>query len=176
MTAPTDTGTGSAGDPGTTATPAGAAAFTPIASQADLDRIIGERLARQKAQFGDVEALKAKAAKLDEIEAKSKTELERATEAAKAHEARAAAAEMALLRRDVAAAKGVPAELADRLSGKTREEMEADADKLLGVINGRPGGNNGTRHVTDLRPGALPAGGQQPSSGSDWMRAQASRQ
>lgn len=65
-------------------------------SEADLNRIVQERLARQKAQFGDVEALKAKAAKLDEIEAKSKSDLEREQEArVKAEQERDAALQRA---------------------------------------------------------------------------------
>lgn len=174
MTAPTDAGAGNgdaAGNAGTTTPPVGGGtAFAPITSQADLDRVISDRLSRQRAQFSDYDALKAKAAKFDEHEAANKTELQRAQEAAAADKARADVAETALLRARVAAAKGIPAELADRLAGKTQAEMEADADKLLAVL-GRGSAPNGERHVTDLRPGALPAGGPQVSSGSDWMRS-----
>lgn len=35
---------------------------------------------------------------------------------------------------EVAEAKGLPAGLAKRLLGKTREELEADADELLSII------------------------------------------
>lgn len=35
---------------------------------------------------------------------------------------------------EVAAAKGLPAELADRLLGDTREELERDADQLVGLV------------------------------------------
>jgi hypothetical protein len=70
--------------------------------QADVDRIVKDRLARQKAQFSDYEELKAKADKLAEIEAASKTELEKALERAGELEKKAAAeaarAQEALLR------------------------------------------------------------------------------
>lgn len=46
-------------------------------TQADLERIVGERLGRQKAQFADYDDIKAKAAKLDEIEKANLTETER---------------------------------------------------------------------------------------------------
>jgi hypothetical protein len=180
MTAPTtDAGAGTGDAAGTTTPPAGGgSAFAPITSQADLDRNIGDRLARQRAQFGDVDALKAKAAKFDELEAASKTELQRLQEAAAADKARGDKAEAALLRHEVAVAKGIPAELADRLAGKTREEMEADADKLLGVIGNGQGGQGGgdpLRPVANLRPGALPAS---PAAGvsfdaDTWIRRQA---
>jgi len=62
-------------------------------TQADLDRIVQERLARQKAQFKDYEELKERASKYDEIEAANKTELEKANERATQAEAQAAAVE-----------------------------------------------------------------------------------
>ena len=51
-------------------------------SQEDLDRIVKDRLARQKSQFGDYDDLKAKALKFDEIEEASRSELEKAQKAA----------------------------------------------------------------------------------------------
>jgi hypothetical protein len=55
--------------------------FKPIASQEDLDRVIGDRLARERAKFGDYDDLKAKAAKFDEVDAASKTELQKLQDA-----------------------------------------------------------------------------------------------
>lgn len=51
--------------------------FKPITSQDELDRRLGERLGREKAKYADYEDLKAKAAKFDEVDAASKTELEK---------------------------------------------------------------------------------------------------
>lgn len=51
-------------------------------SQEDLDRIVKDRLARQKTQFADYDELKAKADKLAEIEAANLSELEKAQKAA----------------------------------------------------------------------------------------------
>ena len=59
------------------AAPDGGHEFTPIASQADLDRIIGERLSRERTKFADYDDLKAKAAKFDTTEQASLSELER---------------------------------------------------------------------------------------------------
>ena len=53
-------------------------------TQADLDRIVKDRLTREREKYGDYDALKAKADKFDEIEEASKTELQKATEKAKA--------------------------------------------------------------------------------------------
>lgn len=53
-------------------------------TQAELDRIVGERLARERDRYGDYDALKEKASKLDEIEAANQTELEKAQKAQEA--------------------------------------------------------------------------------------------
>lgn len=55
--------------------------FTPPASQADLDRIVEQRLARERSKFADYDDLKAKAAKFDEADAAAKSELQKALDA-----------------------------------------------------------------------------------------------
>jgi hypothetical protein len=50
-------------------------------TQAEVDRVVNDRLARQRHQFADYDELKAKAGKYDEVEAQSKSDLERAQEA-----------------------------------------------------------------------------------------------
>lgn len=103
-------------------------AYTPPATQADLDRIIGERIARERTKFADYDALKEKAAEFDKQAEASKTELQRATERAEQAERRARDAELSALRADIAAAKGVPM---TALAGNTREELESAADSIL---------------------------------------------
>lgn len=103
------------------------------ATQADLDRIVESRLARERAKFADYDELKGKASKYDEAEQANKTELQRAQEAAAAAEKRATDAEGALLRAKVAnrAGKVLPPSLAARLVGSNEAELEADADRML---------------------------------------------
>lgn len=103
-------------------------AFEPIASQEALDKIVQARIARERAKFSDYEELKAKAAKLAEFEESQKSEAEKVAERLAAAEKRAAELESQVARAEVAAAKGVPAEL---LTGSTREELEASADALI---------------------------------------------
>lgn len=63
-------------------------------SQADIDRIVQDRLARAKSKPpADYDDLKARAAKLDELEAASKSDLQKAQEAQRKADERAAAAE-----------------------------------------------------------------------------------
>lgn len=51
--------------------------FKSITSQEDLNRVINERLARERAKYADYKDVKAKAAKLDEIENANRTEAEK---------------------------------------------------------------------------------------------------
>lgn len=55
----------------------------PTLTQADVDRIVADRVAREKAKYADHADLKAKAARLDEIEAANATELDKAVKAAR---------------------------------------------------------------------------------------------
>lgn len=84
----------SGGAGGTPAEPSATKATEPPAtlSQADVDRIVNERLARERSKFADYNDLKAKAAKFDEAEAAKAPELERVAKTAReegAAEARA---------------------------------------------------------------------------------------
>lgn len=63
--------------------------FSPITSQDELNRVIGERIQRERAKYADHDDLKAKAARLDEIEAANKTEIEKAREQVEAAQAEA---------------------------------------------------------------------------------------
>lgn len=57
------------------------ATFQPITSQEQLDRVLGERLGRERAKFADYDEIKGKAAKFDELDAASKTELQKLADA-----------------------------------------------------------------------------------------------
>lgn len=122
--------------------------FTPPKDQAEFDRMVSDRLRRERSKFSDYDELKAKAAKFDEAENASKSEIEKATSKASQAEQRAAAAETTSLKLEVAldkAPEGMsPAQirkLAKRLSGSSREELEADADELFGDF--APSGDEG---------------------------------
>lgn len=129
-------------------TPAPAAFIAP-ASQEEFDRIIGDRLARERAKFGDYSDLKAKAEQFDALEEKNKTDLQKALDRAAAAEALAADASVKALRSDIAAAKNVPASL---LSGSTKEELEAAADALL-VFRGEQAPGPKAPFVPAVTPG-----------------------
>jgi hypothetical protein len=73
-------------------------------------------------------------------------------------EARVAEFERRDLVNEVASAKGIAPELAPRLKGDTREELEADADALLQVVAPEQGpqGGPGRRPAENLKGGTDP--------------------
>lgn len=83
---------------------------------------------RAKENLAAAKANDAAARRLAEIEEAQKTEADKAAERLAAAEKRAAELELRSIRAEVAAAKGVPANL---LSGSTQEELEAAADALI---------------------------------------------
>lgn len=89
-----------------------------------------ERKARRDAekQLRDVQT------RLKEFEDRDKSEGEKLSERLAAAELRANEAEARELRARVALAKGLPADLAERLRGTTEEELTADADELLTLL------------------------------------------
>jgi hypothetical protein len=118
--------------------------------QADLDKA--------KAKIGELTPYQQRAQELEEA---SKTELQRAQEAAAAAQKTAAEAQLALLRHRVASRpdKPLPAVLVDVLQGSTEEELVAHADALLaGLTPAVPPATApvGTTPVPALRPTTLP--------------------
>ena len=121
--------------------PASENQWTPPASQADLDRIIADRLARERNKFADYADLKEKAAQFDAAEEAAKSEAQKQAEALQAAQAELAAykqrEQISAWAREVAEATGVPA---DALRGGSKEDLEEHAEQLkaLGVGQSQP--------------------------------------
>jgi hypothetical protein len=96
-------------------------------TQADVDRLIRDRLAREREKFADYDELKTAAAAGD----KSKTQLDKIESELSTMRSRAEKADAALLRREVADELGLTAKQARRLSGSTREELLADGREYM---------------------------------------------
>ncbi len=122
---PENGGTENEGD---TAELAQESSFNPITSQGELDKVIGQRIARERAKFADYDELKSAADELAKIRDGEKTELQKLSEQLQEQTVRAERAERESLLASVAAAKNVPAA---SLTGSTREELEASADQLI---------------------------------------------
>lgn len=113
---------------GTAPDNAGERTFT----QAELNEIIQDRLGKERAKYADYDELRAKAKKYDDAEESGKTELQKATDKAKALQAKLDAmtkeAEVSKVRAKVAADTGVPVSL---LTGSTEEECAVQANNIL---------------------------------------------
>ncbi len=124
---------------------------------------LAERLARAKP--ADYDELKAKAAKFDEIEQASKTELQRLTEDRDGHKTRGDTAELRAARLEVALEKGLTLTQAKRLVGNTREELEADADELLADLGKKQ----------PPKPNSAQGRDDGTTASGDWLRDQLAR-
>lgn len=91
----------------------GADGFTPITSQAELNKVIGKRIDRERAKFADYDSIKAENVQL-------KKDLSEATQGE--------------LLRKVSEDTGIPTSL---LRGTTEEELRAHADEINSFKGGR---------------------------------------
>lgn len=124
---------------GTTGTPNEAErTFT----QAQLDAIVADRLARERSKYSDYDALKAKAEKFDAAEEAGKTELQKATDKAAALQQELDGLKQAnaarQMREKVAKDTGLPADMVEFLTGADEETCTAQAKKLVERV--KPGG------------------------------------
>lgn len=126
----TDTTTEAQGGNTSGDTPA-ADEFKPITSQQELNAALKERLDRERSKFKDYGDLKAKAAKLDEIEQANLTELEKANGRINTAEQERDHAKAESLRLRIAVTHGISLEDADLfLTGTTEESLTAQAKRL----------------------------------------------
>lgn len=110
-----------------------AAESTPAAPEPKVfDEDYVKQLRSEAARYR-TEAQEAKG-RLSEREEAEKSELERAQGKLAKAEQRAAQAETELIRFQIASEKGVPAEAVEFLTGSSREELEASADKILSLV------------------------------------------
>ncbi len=136
--------------------------FKPITTQADLDKLVSDRLKRERSKYEGFEEYKAKAAKFDELDEASKSELQKEQDArAKAEkelESYRQKEQIAVWASEVSKATGVPA---DVLRGSTKEDIEAHAEQLKDA------------YKTSTAPSGTDKGGQPPAdqvSTGDWIR------
>lgn len=101
-------------------------------TQAEVDKVIGERLKREREKYADYDAIKAKADKFDQMEEASKSELQKAIESRDALQTELDALKNANSIRDirlkVASETGVPVHL---LTAETEEDCKEQANSIL---------------------------------------------
>lgn len=148
--------------------------FKVIETQEDLDKIIQKRLAQKDREAAENYKDYLSPEKVKELKESFETKLadvQKALEDAnkKISEndqivsdltTRAQNAETSLLKNKIAHEKGLPLELAGRLVGSTKEELEKDAETLSGIIK--------PVHTAPLHTGET-KGGAQANTSSAYM-------
>ena len=105
-------------------------------TQHDVDRIINERIAKErtKAESMAVKAREEAERKAAEEQGEFRKLYEKAQQQIAETEAKLQAAEIASIKRDVAARLNMPAALASRLQGEDESAIEADAKELMAAL------------------------------------------
>lgn len=117
---------------------------TPITTQEQLDKVLGPRLAREREKYADYEDLKAKAARIDALEAERSTEDEKVAKRLSDMEARVTKAEQESTRLRIAAAHGITDgdDIALYLTGADEATLTKQAEGLA-----RKNGDQATRET-----------------------------
>ena len=109
-------------------------------TQAEMNAIITDRLAREREKYKDYDALKTKAQQYDAAQEAEKSDLQKAQEQAAALQAQVnalqAEKQVRQIREKIAADKKIPASL---LTGDTEEACTQQADAILAFAGSRAG-------------------------------------
>jgi hypothetical protein len=132
------------------------AKFSPITSQADLDKIIQDRVRREQQKYRDYDTLKSKAEQYDVLARESLTDREREIEEARLeayHEAMAQAVPLAVRAEFRSAAKGV-------LTPEQLESLLEDLDLTrYATDEGQPNEDKITKKIATFAPAKGQGGG-----------------
>jgi hypothetical protein len=107
---------------------------------------------------------------VQKLQDKDKSDAQRLQDERDRERSRADSAESRLWRYEVAADRGIPARLANRLQGQTRDELEQDADRLKQDFGLTGDGGEGARRPVDFDAGVR-NGGSKPQGMNDIIRA-----
>lgn len=101
--------------------------FNPINTQEEFDAAIKDRLERERGKYADYEDLKTQVSTLT-------TERDTALQQVADRDAKIAKYETDSVKTRIAREKGIPAEMAHRLTGNTEEEIAQDADAMAKIF------------------------------------------
>lgn len=137
-----------------------------VFTQEDIDRIINERLKREREKYKDYEELKKAAEELQKIKESQMTEQEKLQAKLKEYEQLLQQKELEAKKTAIESMKikvltelGMPVNLTSRIFGETEDEIRQDAEELkkllglqantkVGTPTNPAGGNKGTRTFT----------------------------
>lgn len=118
-------------------------------TQEQVNDLLAKQKGKVESKYADYGDLKAAAAKLQEIEEASASELEKAQKKAAEAEKSLAETQAKLLRHEVATEKEIPAKLVPLLTATDKEGLEAQADLILeNAKPATPDFDGGTRQPT----------------------------
>lgn len=143
--------------------------FTPITTQAELDKLMEHRVMRERDKYRGFDEYKAAADELEKLKEADKSELEKAISRAEKAEAKAkqleASARVERWKQEVSDKEKVPASL---LRGQTKEEIEQHAQAIKAAykdqslaaphVPGDGGGDQPSESKEDLLMSALLGG------------------
>lgn len=141
--------------------PLGAPGIKALQEERDARKAAETASTAAQARIAELEAQIAGAkpdANLEQRLADLQSRLDSADAARAAAEAAAEAATVAQLRTDRAAEKGLPAALARKLDGTTAEEIDAEIDELLPLLQLGPRPNPQQGNPSQARGGSMSAG------------------
>ena len=131
--------------------------FQPITSQDDLNKVIDDRLKRERAKYVDYKDLKAKATRLDELEAANQTEAEKAAKRVADLEAELNSVRSESLRLRIATEHGITDadDIALFLTGTDEETLTRQATRLADrTADRKKNGNHVPREGASSAPEA----------------------
>jgi hypothetical protein len=133
-------------------------------TQAQLNSFLANQKREIESKFEGFDDIKAKASQFDQLTESTKSEIQRATEAAtraqaekETEAAEKVKAKLENLRYKISAKKGLDPDLWDRVTGSTEDEITADVEKLVTKF-----GPTGRQPSGPLRSGASAAAGENP--------------
>ena len=116
--------------------------FKTIETQEELDRIIQDRIARERDKFADYDDLKTKVTDYETQVATLQKAIDESNTTIKSHDdtvaelnSKIASYETSSLRTKIAIQNGLPLDLAERLVGDDEESIKADAERLASFVN-----------------------------------------
>ena len=137
-------------------------------SQADVDRIVQDRVGRERAKYADFDAYKQKAEKFDELEEAQKSELQKANERAESLQKQVDALNRAesvrKVREAVASETNVPIAL---LTGEDEETCRAQAQAALEFA--KPSGNYPAVKDSGETTNGVTTGGKTRDQFAEWF-------
>lgn len=120
--------------------------------QSEVDRIIADRLARERRKFSDYGTLKKKASELDRLRDGEKSEIEKLNEQLAEREVELQGFRVAEVRRNAALAVGLDLELAEFITAADEDEALEQAKKLFSRLHSGKTDESPARKI-DLKQG-----------------------